>query len=154
MIQTKKLNNLKKKSIPTLFKEHGEHYFRQCEANLCSKLIYYDEWIISTGGGFLLPEENTKVAKALGIILFLDASFETLYSRIKHDPHRPLAVNKNTLKERFDSRYKTYKALATYRISTDNKTISDIANEAWTLYDTFKYPLNPKLWLIFILIQP
>ncbi|WP_028504908.1 shikimate kinase [Ruminococcus sp. FC2018] len=98
-----------KASIPVIFSTKGEQYFRSCE----KKAIGQFEGrcaVVATGGGAMLSRENYEAAKKAGTVIFIDTDFETCYSRIKDDPHRPIAYNstKQQLKDRFEQRRKLY----------------------------------------------
>ena len=46
-------------SIPTIFSEYGEAYFRDCESRILAEVIASSpSAVISTGGGIVLREEN------------------------------------------------------------------------------------------------
>lgn len=98
-------------SIPEIFEKKGEPYFREAETKVLEELGRSD-CIIATGGGALLSEKNGSVAKANGTVVFIDTDFEECYSRIKDDPHRPIAASstKEQLKERYDQRRPLYLA--------------------------------------------
>ena len=105
-------------TIPEIFDTKGEDYFRRCETKALAE--FKDTGgIVATGGGALLSEENGKVAKESGFVVFIDTRFEDCYERIKDDPHRPIAFNstKQQLKDRYDYRRPLYKAHSDYTVS-------------------------------------
>ena len=82
-------------SISDIFSIKGEDYFRQFE-NLCLKEIVslHDHFILSCGGGTPCFYDNKKIMKALGKIIFLDVTIETLTERlIREKLQRPLLKN-------------------------------------------------------------
>ena len=85
-----------KRSIPEIFSQSGEPYFRRLEAECLKELS--DGYIVATGGGTLINEETARYANAHGTTVFLDAIFPVCYGRIKNDDNRPLVVN-NTKEE-------------------------------------------------------
>jgi len=99
-----------KRSIPEIFEQSGEPYFRQLEADCLKELE--EGYIVATGGGTLINENTAKYANGHGITVFLDAIFPVCYGRIKNDANRPLVVNntKEQLEEIFNTRRKIYKA--------------------------------------------
>ena len=117
--------------ISDIFSSKGEQYFRELENKLVLRLQNEENKIISTGGGLFQNKENiTNLAKN-GYIIYLQASPEILYSRIKEDFSRPLLQNtdplsklSNLLKKR-ENNYK----LANLTINTENKTINEISDE-------------------------
>ena len=82
----KKLNM----TIPRIFEEKGENFFRQTETQVCRELSEFDGYIISTGGGTLLNSENASVMREGGIIFLLNVSENTVLRRLKDDSTRPL----------------------------------------------------------------
>ena len=107
-------------SIPDIFREKGEPYFRQKEAEAVAKLSDKSA-VIACGGGTVLNDNSTKTARENGIVIFLDVPFEKCYQRIKDDPNRPLAVNntKEKLKEIYDYRHEIYSKNSTVTIDAD-----------------------------------
>ena len=84
-----------KMTISDIFNLKGEAYFRQYE-NLCLKEIVslHDHFILSCGGGTPCFHDNKKIMKALGKIIFLDVSIETLTKRlIENKEQRPILRN-------------------------------------------------------------
>ena len=78
-------------SIKTIFKEYGENYFRDLETRELEKIVNKDEnFIVSTGGGIILKEENWKLMESAGISIYLKSSIENLWSRLSSDEGRPL----------------------------------------------------------------
>ncbi len=96
-------------SIPDIFAQKGEPYFRKVEAEtvkgLCGRKA-----VVACGGGAMLNEETAAYANENGIVVFLDVPFETCYARIKDDKNRPIVVasTKEQLLERFNQRHEVY----------------------------------------------
>ena len=105
-------------SIPEIFEQKGEPYFREKETEA---LVAFRETggVVATGGGALLSEKNGETAKNAGMVVFIDTDFNVCYSRIKDDPHRPIAASstREQLKERFDDRRPKYMAHSHYAIA-------------------------------------
>ena len=75
--------------ISDIFASKGEEYFRDLETQLSKSFDGQDDVIISTGGGFVLREENVQALKKSGIIIYLRARKETLVSRLKRMANAP-----------------------------------------------------------------
>ncbi|MGN0690774.1 MAG: shikimate kinase [Oscillospiraceae bacterium] len=97
-------------SIPEIFAEKGEKAFRTMETSAVKELAASDE-VVACGGGAMLKSENAEAAAAGGVVVYLDADFETCYSRISGDKNRPI-VMANT-KESLEGIYNDRKALYT-----------------------------------------
>lgn len=97
-----------KRSIPEIFEQDGEPYFRLLEAKYIKELS--NGCVVATGGGALINENTALYANTNGITVFLDAEFELCYERIKNDRNRPLVVNntEEQLREIFEKRREIY----------------------------------------------
>ena len=84
-------------SIPAIFSEHGEAYFRQLETDLLKETSALGGFLVSCGGGAAMREENVREMKKSGIIVLLTALPETILERVADDENRPLLKGrKNT----------------------------------------------------------
>ncbi|MCC8136340.1 MAG: shikimate kinase [Ruminococcus sp.] len=107
-----------KMTIPEIFAQKGEPYFRQAEAevvkSLCGKNM-----VVSCGGGAMLNSETAAAAADGGIIVYLQTSFETCYNRIRNDKNRPIvqASTREQLRERYKSRHEIYKKNSSVTVS-------------------------------------
>lgn len=68
-------------SIPTIFVEKGEKYFRDLEAATLLDISKTGNKVVSLGGGTLLRDENRRVAEATGRVIYIDATKEDLIAR-------------------------------------------------------------------------
>ena len=123
--------------ISDIFEYYGEEYFRKIETNIVRELSSKDGLIISSGGGLVLKEENTKLLKKNGVIVFLRATKETLAKRLKVDGTRPLLQAKTeSILDRLDKLLKertpVYESVADFTVDVDGKTPSEIADEIIT----------------------
>lgn len=77
------------KSIPEVFAQEGEAYFRDCEREVVGRVTRLSHAVISLGGGTFLQEDNRQRLLGRGPVVVLWASPETIYERTKHSD-RPL----------------------------------------------------------------
>lgn len=120
------------KSINEIFAEKGEEYFRKVETDCLIDIQKNKGYIVSCGGGVVVKDENINYMKNGGVILFLTATPETIYNRVKDDDSRPiLKGNKNVefIKQLMNKRKDRYLEVADIIISTDDKTINEIVDE-------------------------
>ena len=119
--------------ISELFKRYGEEYFRAKETEIVKEFAKMDGLVISTGGGLLLKEENAKLLKANGAIIFLRATLNTLLERLQGDRERPLLQNSTDLRLRLsrllEERTPVYERVADYTVDVDKKAPDEIAKE-------------------------
>ncbi len=98
------------KSINQLFAEVGEAEFRQLESNILAQVCAYTKLAIATGGGIVLRRENWSYLHH-GLIVWLDAPVELLYTRLLEDTTRPLLQNvdpKDKLRSLLEQRQPLY----------------------------------------------
>ena len=97
-------------SIPHIFAEKGEKYFRDTETAVIRELADKNA-VIACGGGAMLKKENADSTSETGIVVYIDIPFEACYGRISGDTNRPLVVNnsKEQLEEIYNGRVPVYK---------------------------------------------
>lgn len=127
------IESVQKTSIPKIFEEYGEAYFRELETNTIQRmLVEVDDSVISTGGGLPIREENAQILNKLGFVVYLKVSGDTVVSRLKGDTSRPLLSGDNVKKKVNDLlavRSPIYEKIADMVVITDSKTILDIMHE-------------------------
>ena len=118
--------------IKEFFEKYGEKAFRQKENEILKKALKIGATVLSCGGGIILLEENRKILFSKDVTsIFLKASPETIYERIKNDNSRPLLQVENPkeeIKKILSEREKFYNQ-AHFTITTDNKTKEEITQE-------------------------
>lgn len=114
-------------SIPVLFSEKGETYFRQKETEVLLNQPL-SNCVIATGGGIIGKEENRRWMRRNGFVVYLDTSWQQIVKRLGNDPSRPLWKGKDK-KNLFDLRIPIYNQTAHLVIFTDNKSPKDVAKE-------------------------
>lgn len=121
-----------KMSIPDIFAQKGEAYFREAETRLLQEIEEDGHKVVSCGGGVVLREENVQEMKKKGRIVLLSAKPETILERVKGNDNRPLLAGKKDVKsicEMMEERRTRYEAAADVVILTDGKTAEAIAKE-------------------------
>jgi len=105
-------------TIPQIFSEKGEMYFRETETAVVGELA--DKCgIIACGGGAMLKKENAEIASAAGTVVYIEVPFEVCYSRISGDRNRPIVMNntKEELEFIYDSRVPVYRENSSVTVS-------------------------------------
>ncbi len=117
-------------STPEIFARDGEAFFRDRESVVLGRLLEGPRGVISTGGGAWIQPQNRTLIRAAGIAVWLDATLETLWARVRQRPTRPLLLTENprgTLETLLEARRPVY-ARADLRVPTDSE--SDIETTA------------------------
>jgi len=83
------------RSIPEIFRTHGEARFRELEADLLDLLRLKRGDVIDTGGGFPCREGRMEALKAMGTVVWLAGEFEALYERALRSDSRPMLDGKS-----------------------------------------------------------
>jgi len=79
------------RSVPVIFRDFGEQYFRTLEKNIIQELRQQDNLLIATGGGLPCFNDMMNMLKELGTTVYLERSAKELAHRILHSPQpRPL----------------------------------------------------------------
>lgn len=95
------------KSIPDIFADHGEEYFREGERRVITRLLENGQQVLATGGGAFMNDKTRARIKAQGISLWLKADLDVLLKRVAKRNDRPLlkenpeAVMKNLMEKRY-----------------------------------------------------
>ena len=138
-------------NISQIFADYGEEYFRDIETQTIKKVfeLYNDAVyfsgdgsqkavsslaLVSTGGGSILREENVRVFKETGKIVYLRASKETLIKRLEGDETRPLLQGNTSerLNKLFSERSALYERVADVIIDTDGLTPEQILKKIFS----------------------
>ncbi|MBS5064531.1 MAG: shikimate kinase [Hungatella hathewayi] len=119
-------------SISDIFAVQGEEAFRRLETEVLEQLISEASGeMISVGGGLPLREENRKLLKKLGTIIYLRVRPETVLARLKGDTTRPL-LQGDDVEEKVNSllskRGPIYEMAADRIISVDGRSVEQIAD--------------------------
>ena len=77
--------------IPWIFDMEGEQGFRQRESKVLEDIIASNpSSVIATGGGVVLSAKNRQLLQSSGQVIYLSASEQQLYERMRRDKSRPL----------------------------------------------------------------
>ena len=125
--------------ITEIFAKYGEDYFREKETETVKELCCLDGYVFSTGGGLVLKDENVRLLKESGKILFLRASKETLISRLSRDTKRPLLRGEESLEEKIErllkERTPVYERVADVILDVDGVGVDRNALRALSLLE-------------------
>ena len=77
-------------AISEIFARQGEPVFRSWERRIVDELTGRDNTVIATGGGLPASEANLASLKTHSLVIYLWASAESLWERVREHQHRPL----------------------------------------------------------------
>lgn len=129
------------KSIPEVFAEEGESYFRACEQEVVGRVTRLDNAVISLGGGTFISEANRHALLERGPVVVLWASPETIYQRTKHSDRPLLRVDDplERIKSMMTERESVYRE-GTIHVHSDGRPSEEIVEEIierlWSWADT------------------
>jgi len=87
--------------------------------------------VLSTGGGAVLRPANRELLRQFGHVMYLRASPEDIFRRIRHDRTRPLLQVDNPqarLRELYAQRDALYRESAHFIIETGRPTVGTLVN--------------------------
>ena len=117
--------------IPDMFKEKGEEYFRDAESKILEMVYTKDKMVVALGGGAFERAENRELVKKNSFVIYLKASPETLYERVKDSTDRPLlkkGFSKDDVADILAKREANYMQ-ADSVVVTDGKTADEVVTE-------------------------
>jgi len=120
------------REITDIFAQEGEAWFRLQESRSLRSLRAGSGLVISTGGGIVTVPENLPLLKALGFVVWLEASEEVLWERVSRNNKRPLLHTENpraTLHALLEKRNPLYASVADLRVDTSGLTHMEVAGQ-------------------------
>jgi len=79
-----------KKTIPEIFADHGEAYFRDGERRVIRRILASGPQVLATGGGAYMNAETRAAIRSGGIAVWLKAELPVLMRRVMKRDNRPL----------------------------------------------------------------
>ncbi|MGO5116298.1 shikimate kinase [Candidatus Avoscillospira sp. LCP25S3_F1] len=116
-------------SIPEIFAQKGEDYFRACETALLERFSNSEPCVVSCGGGVPMREENVAAMRRGGTVVLLTARPEVILERVRDDHNRPLLEGHKDvpyITALMEQRRPKYEAAADLIVDTSDRTIAEI----------------------------
>jgi shikimate kinase len=116
--------------VATVFEIEGEEGFRRRESSVLAEVAAGADCIIATGGGVVLCEENRRVMRENGTVIYLRARVADLWERTRHDTTRPLLATPDpraTLTRLLEERDALYRDAAHLVVETGVQSASNLA---------------------------
>lgn len=124
------------RTIAQIFAEDGEEAFRRMEFDAILRAICEPPSVLSTGGGAVQSEVNRNLLWRTSFVVYLRASAECLWGRVKQSRNRPLLQRpdaRETLEKLLAEREPRYRE-AHYTVDVESASIDDIAANIWDAY--------------------
>ena len=118
-------------SISWIFEMEGESGFRQREQKVLDELSQLKNIVLATGGGIVLAEENRRMLRSRGYVVYLSTSIEQLLRRTNKDKNRPLLQTDNpkeTVKKLMAERAPLYQDVADIELRTGEQSIQYVVS--------------------------
>jgi shikimate kinase len=116
--------------IPYIFEQEGEAGFRLREREIIAYLTRREPIVLATGGGAILAEDNRKLLRDTGTVVFLKTSLAQQLQRVGRGRGRPMlkGVDMPTrLAELRAERDPLYAEIADITLTTDNRRVGRVA---------------------------
>lgn len=114
-------------SISDIFARSGEAYFRDAEEGAINQLTCSGSAkVIATGGGSILREANRLRLSERTTVVYLHASPDELFRRLKRDRSRPLLQvgdPQQALQSLYELRDPLYREIASFVVDTGKPTV-------------------------------
>ena len=118
--------------VSVIFELEGEEGFRKRETQMIDELTQKKDIILATGGGAVLSEENRRMLKERGKVIYLNAKPQNLAKRMAHDKDRPLLQQGNveeTLSRLYNERHPLYLSTASFVVDTGQQKTQTVLNK-------------------------
>lgn len=112
------------KTIPEIFADHGEPYFREGERKVIARLLESGPQVLATGGGAFMNVETRENVRRRGIAVWLRAGLPLLMKRVRRRSDRPLLANDEpeaVMSRLIEERHPVYAEAA---IAVDSRDVS------------------------------
>lgn len=119
-------------TVRHIFEVEGEARFRERERQTIAELTGRDGIVLATGGGAVLDEENRRCLSRGGTVVYLRASPEALFARVRHDGSRPLLAGGDPLarlRALHEQRDPLYRCVADLVVDTGNQSVPALARD-------------------------
>jgi shikimate kinase len=103
-----RIEQRERRAIPTIFRQEGEPYFRSLEREEVIALLPSRGTVVATGGGTFVDPATRELMLRDGAVIWLDASFSAILSRVPLDGRRPLAADRIEMEKLYNQRRMAY----------------------------------------------
>jgi shikimate kinase len=118
-------------SIRDFFAREGEAAFRDLEQQVLAEIAAGPACVLATGGGSVLRAANRDILRGAGHVIYLRATAEDLWRRLRQDTKRPLLQvpdPQRKLRELFAERDPLYREVAEFSVDTGRPSVNTLLN--------------------------
>ncbi|MDM8555449.1 shikimate kinase [Desulfococcaceae bacterium HSG7] len=126
-------------TIDAIIKQRGWDFFRSIETDTIKRVCADDNRVVATGGGAVLAPQNVRLMQNNGVLIWLQATPETIRLRMAQDSatasSRPALTSGTSLEEieeTLATRDSFYTKAMNFAVDTDHKGIDNICTEIIT----------------------
>lgn len=116
------------KDIASIFRQHGEPYFRAAERAALIDLLPQRGTVVASGGGTFADPANRELMLRDGMVIWLDVPFATILERVPLDGRRPLAADRPALEALYNQRLAAYR-LAHVRVDASRGPVDLLVDQ-------------------------
>lgn len=119
------------RTIAEIFATNGESTFRALERDVVNELASRQRTVISTGGGLPANPENLASLKTHALVVWLCASEEKIWERVRNQSHRPLLHDPDPQRKIHEllAARKPFYSQADVLINTDLRSAREVAQQ-------------------------
>jgi shikimate kinase len=123
-----RIERAERRDIPSIFRQHGEPYFRSLERAALIDLLEVRGAVVATGGGTFEDPRNRELMLRDGVVIWLDVPFSTIIDRVPLDGRRPLAADRGALEALYNQRLAAYR-LAPVRVDASRGPVDLLVDQ-------------------------
>jgi shikimate kinase len=123
-----RIEKRERRDIPSIFRQSGEPYFRAIEREELITLLSQRGAVVATGGGTMADPGNRELMLRDGAVIWLDAPFSTLVSRVPLDGRRPLAADRLEMERLYNQRLMAY-CQAHLRVDAGRGSVEELVDQ-------------------------
>jgi shikimate kinase len=119
-------------SLRAFFEQEGEQRFRDLEQSVIEDLTLKNNAVLSTGGGSCMRQVNREHLNTRSHVIYLKATPEELYRRVRHDGNRPLLQVRDPLlklRDLYNLRHPQYLETAHETYETSRPSMNFLLNQ-------------------------
>jgi shikimate kinase len=123
-------------SAATIFEVEGEPSFRTREEAIIDELSLLPSVVLATGGGAVLNAHTRQRLSVRGTVIYLHASAQTSYERVRRNRERPLLMVDDPLQKLsalYRQRHPLYLECAAHVVESHRDRPSQVVQEVITL---------------------